>query len=397
MSADQYTEVTSQSWFSRIADSIKGILLGMLLIIAAFPVLFLNEGRAVNRYKTLKEGGSSVISVTADAVQADNEGKLVHLTGKAMTHDHLTDPTFAIDVVAIKLDRIVEMYLWQETKEEKTEKKLGGGTETVTTYDYKKTWSDRLIPSSGFKKTLGHENPTTMPYKSELQLARDVTVGEYKLSGKLTEMISGFEPVNVQSDVAIPAAIKDKAKLHDGGFYLGTNPVSPQVGDIRVRFKAVYPSDVSVVAKQSGESLESYKTQVGGTILLLQMGTVDAKAMFDKAQADNTKLTWLLRGLGFILMLVGFIIFFKPLSVLADVIPFIGNLVEGGTFLIALMLSAMLSTITIAIGWIVFRPLLGIGLLAIAGVAGFFAFKRMQAGKAKRIQKREELELSMPA
>ena len=66
MSHDHFTEVTSQSWFSRIGGAFKGILVGLVLFVLAFPILFLNEGRAVTTYKALKEGGSSVISVAAD-------------------------------------------------------------------------------------------------------------------------------------------------------------------------------------------------------------------------------------------------------------------------------------------------------------------------------------------
>lgn len=396
--SDQFTEVTNQSWFSRIADSIKGILVGILLILAAFPILFLNEGRAVKRYKTLKEGGSNVVSVAADTVMADNEGKLVHLSGMVKTDATLTDPTFNVSINAIKLNRVVEMYQWKQKSEKKTEKKLGGGTKTTTTYNYDKAWSDSLIDSGSFNHKAGHENPQSMAYKSEQQLATDVALGEFNLSRELVSKISGYQTLKIDpKDSKIPDEIKAKAKLYNGGYYLGNSSQSPQIGDMRVSFKIIKPTDVSIVAKQAGDSLESYKTEVGGSILLLQMGTADAKTMFDQAQAGNTKITWLLRGLGFILMVVGFTIFFKPLSVLADVIPFIGNLIEGGVFIVALMFSAMLSSITIAIGWIVYRPLLGVGLLLVAGVSSYLIFSRIKAGKAKRQEKQAELDLSMPA
>ncbi len=56
MDNDSFTEVSSQGWFSRIGDSIKGILFGIFLFIAAFPLLWWNEGRSVERYNSLKEG-----------------------------------------------------------------------------------------------------------------------------------------------------------------------------------------------------------------------------------------------------------------------------------------------------------------------------------------------------
>ena len=132
MSSDSYTEVTSQSWFSRLGNAFKGIVVGIIMVVIAFPLLFWNEGRAVKRYKTLKEGGGAVISVAADKVDAANQGKLVHMTGMATTEENLVDTSFGVSSQAIKLKRYVEMYQWQEESKSKEKKKLGGGTETVT-------------------------------------------------------------------------------------------------------------------------------------------------------------------------------------------------------------------------------------------------------------------------
>ena len=59
-----FTETTRQSWFSRIGGAFKGILVGGLLFLVAFPLEFWNEGRAVYRSKTLAEGkGLSLIHI----------------------------------------------------------------------------------------------------------------------------------------------------------------------------------------------------------------------------------------------------------------------------------------------------------------------------------------------
>ena len=48
-------EVSYQSWFSRIASAFGGMVLGLVLFVIAFPVLFWNEGRAVHRAQDLDE------------------------------------------------------------------------------------------------------------------------------------------------------------------------------------------------------------------------------------------------------------------------------------------------------------------------------------------------------
>lgn len=366
MSEDSFTEVTSESWFGRIGGAIKGILFGLVLLVIAFPLLFWNEGRAVERYKTLKEGGGAVVSATSDRVSAANTGKLIHLTGKADTDATLTDSVFGVSANALKLKRVVEMYQWKETSQSKTKNKLGGGTETVKTYTYSKTWSENHIRSANFKKPTEHQNPGSIPYESTQQTADKVTLGAFTLSSSLVGKINNFESLPIGGDTPLPEPLKNKARLHDAGFYIGTDPVSPQVGDTRVNFRVAKPTKISLIAKQVENTFEPYRTKAGGTIELLQTGIHTADAMIRKAQDNNKMLAWFLRLAGFILMLIGLNMIFRPLSVIADVLPILGNIVGAGTGIISFLLAAILSLITIAIAWVVYRPLLGIILIVVA-------------------------------
>jgi hypothetical protein len=368
MSADSFTEVTSQSWFGRIGGAIKGVLIGAVLVILSIVALFWNEGRAVKRYKTLKEGGGAVVSVPVERVDSANEGKLVHVTGRADTKATLTDPVFGISANALILKRSAQMYQWKEESKKTTKKKVGGGTTTTTTYNYRKTWSDHVIDSSNFKNPEGHDNPGTMPHSSDEWISEDVSLGAFRLTPSLVRKIGGGEALSVGGDAKVPAALPATAKIHGGGFYIGKDPASPKVGDIRVSFKVVTPTDVSVIAQQVRETFEPYRAKAGGTIELLQRGTHSSDAMIQKAQESNKRLTWILRVVGFIVMLVGWNMIFRPLSVLADVLPLLGSIVGAGTGLVAFMLSVGLWLVTVAIAWIVYRPLLG-GILIAAAVA----------------------------
>ena len=109
-------------------------------------------------------------------------------------------------------------------------------------------------------------------------------------------------------------------------------------------------------------------TSRGGEILELEIGTFSADEMFSKAEASNRMLTWILRLVGFILMFVGFLLVLRPLSVVADVIPFLGNIVGAGAAIIAFLLAGTLSLITIGVAWIVYRPVLAVALFAGAAV-----------------------------
>ena len=223
MSEDSFTEITNESWFGRIGGAIKGIVIGLALFIAAFPVLFWNEGRAVKRYKTLNEGAGSVISLPEARVLSDYEGELVHVSGRAVTDETVTDREFGVAVTAIKLKRKVEMYQWQERKKRKTRKKLGGGKKTVTTYSYSRTWSSTLINSSNSKKPGGHQNPDSMPYQSEDFIANEVRLGEFKLSRSLVAKINQSSVLSV-TDLANIENIPN-ASFHGNSIYFGNNPL----------------------------------------------------------------------------------------------------------------------------------------------------------------------------
>ena len=361
-----FTEITSESWFSRIGGAIKGVLFGLVLVVVAVVVLFWNEGRAVNRAKALKEGAHLVISVDAAKVDAANEGKLVHLTGPATTDETVADPVFGVSSPALMLKRQAEMFQWKERKQEKTEKNLGGSTTTQTTYNYEKVWSETLVQSSGFAHREGHENPTAMPYASQTQTAGKITVGAFTLSASLAGKINNFTPLPLVSTDKIPLPLRGKCQSSDGKFYLGANPAAPQIGDQRIAFAVVQPGPVSLVARQIGSTFEPYRTRNGGQLELLQVGTFTADEMFAHAREQNSLLTWGLRLGGWLGLLIGFTLIFKPLSVLADIVPFIGSLVGMGTGLLALLLATAIALVVIAIAWIIFRPLLGILLLAAA-------------------------------
>lgn len=378
MSSNSYTEVTSQSWFSRIGNAFKGILVGLILVGIAFALLFWNEGRAVKRYKTLQEGGSAVISVAADTVDPGNQGKLVHLTGKADTKEILSDPDFGVSSQAIKLERVAEMYQWREESKSEEKKKLGGTTETTTTYSYSKVWSKDLINSGGFKVPEGHQNPGQMPYSSREQVAGTVTVGAFALSPSLVARMHNYTPLALGSDYTLPPSMVMEGTISGGTIYLGGDPEAPRIGTTRVSFQEVLPMEISLVAGQINSTFEPYQTKAGGTIELLESGTISAEAMFQQAQKSNTILTWALRVGGLFLMFIGLQLILGPLSVLADVVPLFGSIVGVGTGLIAGLLAAVLSLCTIAVAWIVYRPLIGIILLVVAGAVGFLLATRLK-------------------
>jgi hypothetical protein len=387
MSEDSYTETTTKGLGSRLGDSIKGVLVGLVMVVAAFPVLFWNEGRAVQTAKSLKEGRGAVVSVASAKIDTTKNGKLVHFNGQAVTTDKLSDPDLAVSVVAIKLARKTEMYQWVETKKEETKKEVGGSEKTTTTYTYAKKWSGDVEDSSSFKKQEGHSNPGAIPYASTEWQATNVNVGAYKLPDSLIGSISKSEKLTVAEEQlkALPKELKKSAKVSGGGFYIGQDPGSPAIGDVQISYSMVKPSPVSVLGQQSGDSLSAFQTKAGDALLRLDMGTLTAAQMFAAAEAENTMLLWILRIVGILLMCIGLYSIFKPIAVMGDVIPFIGSALAAGLGLFAGLIGVSLSLVVIAVAWVFYRPLVGIPVLivGIAGIVGLVMLgKKKKAGTA---------------
>lgn len=393
MSGDRHTRTTftrNSTFFERVGNSCVGILVGIVLIIVASVLLFYNEGRAVQTAQSLDEGLASVVPLDNTKVIMDhNNGKLVHLTGKLSTDRVLSDSSYNIAVHAVHLKRTVEMYQWVE-HQSKTEYNEGSHTRTETSYSYSQEWRSDLVRSEQFDNEFNHRNPTSMAVQSKTQTAHLVNVGEFQLSSGLVSRVSNYKLVD-------PELMNkpDDPNVHvlDGVFIHSINPMNPQVGDLRIKFEYAGLSGdsmmgdaetVSIVARQMGNELKSYTTVAGDSLELLYPGALSAKAMFAQEHAQNTMVTWALRFLGWLLMFVGFGCLTSIITTLVDWVPIIRNLVAAGVMVMNLSFSISLSLTVIAIGWIRYRPLLGLTILALAATPFIVSkFRRQHSGTAR--------------
>jgi hypothetical protein len=380
---DSFTSTTSTSWGGNILGSIKSVFFGFILFVISVPLLFWNEGRAVRTSKGLTEGLGAVVSVPSDNVDPGKEGKLIHTSGAVKTDAPVVDDQLAVQATAVKLIRNVEMFQWKEHEKSESRKKIGGGTETVTTWDYKKEWANGRIDSSNFKHPEGHENPEAPPFETKTFTANKVTVGAFTMSEEQLGQLNNATslPVDAAALEQLPADTKDRFKVAGGNFYAGDDAASPKVGDIKISFQVVNPAAVSLVGVQSGQSFVPYQTSTGTTILLVEEGNLTAQQMFKKAQDANTFLTWLIRGGGFFLMFIGIFMLFRPIVVFADVLPIFGTMLGAGIGLFAFLGAAILSFLVIAAAWVFYRPMIGITMIVLAIAALYWL---VSVGKKKK-------------
>lgn len=415
MAVTEIREVQEQSWVQRLGGSFKGVLVGLALFAAGFPVLFLNEGRAVATSKRLEEGARTVVPVAADKIDGANEGKLVHVSGKAETKDVLTDPDTGLQMKGIALKRKVEFYQWVQI-EDKVREKQGDKTIEKTTYSYRRDWCPESVDSSKFKEA-GHENPPVASFLRDKTIyAQNVTLGAFRLNEQQIKKTGKAEivtlpeefkpaghlegarkwqthlflpyvqaPLNTSEMTAAQTAVEAATNAVRNALVLKERKVemNPVIGDVRITYSLALPGEVSIVAKQTGGSFAPWRASDGKSFDLHKNGIFDAAQMFDDAQSSNTNLTWIIRGVGFLLMFVGLKLFFGPVAVLVDVIPVLNGIVAAGVSLIAFLVSAACSILTIGIAWVAYRPVLGCLLIAGAvAIVVFAALKKKNAAAA---------------
>ncbi|MGI6638884.1 MAG: TMEM43 family protein [Desulfobulbus sp.] len=391
---NSYTKVSHTSWSSRIGKSFQGIGLGLVLIATATGLLYWNEGRAVRTGDAIGEAQRITVSMpSATTVDPAFNGKLVHVSGRATTTDVVADPLFTVQANAISVERKVQYYQWTENSKSETRQKLGGSEETVTTYSYEQKWVDKPVDSQNFHQPAGHRNTIKFQAENARWYAPQVQLGAYRLPEFLVHSMGGAVPLDTglgeqerkslqkqlipdsstfnsnQTDgvsTAVPPGQAPMVHVQGNTLYLGRNMHQPRIGDVKVMFFSVPQAEVSIIARVIGNTFEPFLATNGSTFSRLSMGTLSMDNMFQHAKDANTTITWLVRGVSILLAIGGFKALLGPLQVLASVIPPLGSVVGAGAGLVSALLGVAWSLVIIAIAWLRFRPILSIGLLAVA-------------------------------
>ncbi|XP_038062268.1 transmembrane protein 43-like isoform X2 [Patiria miniata] len=373
-SGDRHTTVgykSQSTLLERMSQSFTGAMLGIGMFVVSFFILFLNEGKAVQTAYSLDEGLRLVVPITNNKVIfQENNYKLVHLTGNLRTDQPLVDVLFDVSVQAVKLRRDVAMYQWVE-HQKKREIDEGSEIRIETDYMYTKEWKPYVVDANGFNNPAHHQNPKEMLVRPMTFVAIHTYVGNYMLKDSLKEKIDAFQPYVPSTQPTNP-----NVKLMDGIFYQAENPHRPKVGDMRVTFSYSGvsgdkdsplgpPDKVSIIAKQSGNQLTKYQTEAGDPLELVHFGEKTAEEMILDELYSSNVLTWTLRAGGWLLMFLGLNFMTNIIYTIVDWVPLLRTLVRIGLTAFNICVSLSLTTMTIALGWLWYRPLLSLALLAL--------------------------------
>ena len=387
---DSFTEVTTQSWGSRLKDSFTGIIVGIVLFLGGTGLLWWNEGRTVSVGDAINEAERTVEELPAVAsVDPAFDGKLIHAFGRAETTAGVKDADFpGVEAKGLALRHEVQFYQMVEHKKTEKHKNAGGSETTTTTYSYSTEWVDHPVTRSFAKRS--NNNFVLLDVKDSTVYAEDATLGAYRLSREAVQNVGGEQALNcdfsdpklqrLQND--LPLKSKNGRMLWRTGpntLYIGNNSGQPQIGDVRVKFFYVPEGNISILAKASAGIFQPWVASNGEKFLRVELGKREVPEMIKGAREDNAIMCWMLRALGVILVIAGLRMILAPISVVLDVLPLLGDIAELGLTLVAGLVGFAWSFIVIAIAWIRFRPVLGICLLAAA--VALIAFVIMRGRK----------------
>ena len=214
------------------------------------------------------------------------------------------------------------------------------------------------------------------------------------LSDSARAVLDSLQAVNdsIVKSMANAENKKDLQYVHQASnvLYFGRVPGSPEVGDVRVTFEIVVPAKVTVMAVVDGDSFKPYKAKNGKRFQTLVMGKKSGDEIIDAEKEANNVILWALRILGVMLVIAGLKGIFGFLETILKVVPFIANIFGWGVGVVCTVIGVVWSLIVIALAWLFYRPLLGIGLLVLAGfLVWVFAFKgkdKLKELAAKRNQ-----------
>lgn len=264
----------------------KPSILNIVLIVIGLIVLFYGVFQKSETTVIANEIGEAVVQASIDKVSPENNGKLVIVSGAIAATGNQIDEYFKISHKTIKMKRVVETYQWSQ--------------DCSTECTYIKIWSEPTIDSSKFDDA--HKNPDTKQYSSEEYVESKVKLGAYTLSPKLVNDLR-YDTVMGPDEII---------EIYDGkydlvGEYI-TNAADmdrPMIGDFRIHYEYVKDKDVTVVAKQAGESFEAYYTERKQEIYDITEGEQTASEYIANLKKSNSVFGIIMVVVGAIFILFG--------------------------------------------------------------------------------------------
>ena len=373
-------EVEHKTFFGRLMDSFFGILIGILLFFGSFFVIFLNEGSV--RVGSLVESSTAIDS---NGLSNLPSGELVSVTGGITSANTFVGDEFINGGPFVFLKRTVETYSWIEVVESNEDINTGGSSNVTTDYFYEKKWTERPSATSTFKDPSGHENSDPI-VEDRAFASTEYRVGNYKTK---SESIKTAPTLRITSDIIVNRGVvigSDQVFVSGDGNSVYSNP---NIGDARLSYTAIKGSDtVTIVGALSDNEITLY---VNGDEEILRTFVGSRDEALNEAKKEDKRRIWTFRMIGFLMLLIGLMLVFGPISVLLDIVPVFGALSRGLIFLLSFVISIILWAVAVAISIIAHNIfLLIVSLVVTFGLIVYYLKKKRRKSVDRKRRSRRE-------
>ena len=248
-----------------------------------------------------------VQKISPDVIDPTNEGKAVYMVGEATGQGTLNDELFGLSVTdKLALKRQVEMYQWLQKK-----RFVHRSGKRRVEYSYNKVWKAHRIDSTKFNEK-EYVNPKFDKISPAQWLLDEVKVGKFKLAPFQVKNLKNWSSLSILQAKKIPAG----GRRSNQYIHFSAKEGEETIGDLRVSFKVLAPTTVTILGRQKKEHILNYnfaKENISdikkGKVSLhsiLKVPTEEEAANKDSAASDTSKFVGAIAlFFGFILLLVG--------------------------------------------------------------------------------------------
>lgn len=351
-------------------NPLTGILGGALIFLCAFPVLYFNEAQ---------ENLSKVAEQAVEYNEALESSYLGYTVGAFSATNKANDPLLTREFVAVT--RKVEMYGYIETQSTTTTN--SGNTQSSFNseirYTYSKTWLTNPAQTTTWRgRTSDFPRDLPINYNTWIvnlpqprtSTSTGLSINNIPVDGTNLDL-SASNDLSVTQDMIVnnsyTVVLNDLYFTNQERFDLST----PLIGDVRISFTVIEFDDQGLLLGNiDNNQFSAFTTDSGNIMYRFFNGESTIENVVSQLQTEYQLTIWIFRVVGFLMLFVGLLLSFKPISTLFNFIPIFGS-VGSGLFTIMLFVVSLVLAITTIVISLIVQNILVVSLITL-GIFGLF-------------------------
>lgn len=338
------------------------ILFGPALVGAGVLVLWENEGR-FNFAKAAAD--APVVGTIAEAAQHDTFALTDRIDTQIPIEDKYLEPFIGYH----RVTRDAEIYCWDKRRKDDRD---------VWDLDWHSS-VDSNSRNSGVRQTLA----------GDVLLPKKYQVGELTVASNNIHFADGTIAIQLQGKALTKVGSQNRLR-NTGGFLVKGSLANPKLGDERLSYTgipnaptATYFGRISgelATGKQFDIEKSWISSIIGNDGVLHHVVNGERTTAIATMQGYFNQIKWWTRLGGTVAVVLGFLFGIGSVASLLYPIPVLGRIVEGGVFVVSVVLGVTLSTVVIAVSAVFHSVIfLVLALLLVVAIVGWLVYSRRRS------------------